>query len=350
VENPAAPDPVRLTGAFVDGASAAFAQINRNKESVALDLKSPPGCDAFLRLARWADVVVENLRPGAMRGLGLGPADLHAINPRLVYASASSWGQSGPLTEQPGLDIMAQARGGLMSITGEPDGDPVKCGVPVADLSAALHLALAVTAALRARDRNGRGEVIDVSLYESVVSLAVWEAARYFARGEVGSPSVPRTRASRPTWRCGRPTAMSRSGAVTPATWPAFCAALDLGSLLDDDRFRTASTRHEHRAELVEFIECATTRPPPPGAAERDDPRHVRRSPRHLRRDSSATPGRLPVDERVDDSRRVSLASLPQLIQRLVLDAWPWAEVGNTSRRGSRRQRCPSTLTASRGD
>jgi crotonobetainyl-CoA:carnitine CoA-transferase CaiB-like acyl-CoA transferase len=118
VENPTGGDPVRATGPFLDGESSPFVRLNRNKESVALDLKSPEGKQAFLRLAARADVLVENLRPGAMRGLGFDYEAIREVNPRIVYASASGWGQDGPLAALPGLDIMAQARGGLMSITG----------------------------------------------------------------------------------------------------------------------------------------------------------------------------------------------------------------------------------------
>ena len=258
IEHPDAPDPVRSTGPFVDGAGVAFAQINRNKESVALDLRSPSGRAAFLRLAEWADVVVENLRPGSMRRLRLGPEDLQAVNPQLICASASGWGQSGPLTDRPGLDIMAQARGGLMSVTGESGGDPVKCGVPVADLSCALYLALAVTAALQARDRDGRGEVIDVSLYESVVSLAVWEAAGWFGRGDVGHRLGSAHQSMAPYQALRTHDGHVTIGAITPATWAAFCAALDLEALRDDPRFGTAGERFRHRGELIPLIEQAT--------------------------------------------------------------------------------------------
>jgi formyl-CoA transferase len=260
VENPGAPDPVRLTAPLVEGASTAFAQINRNKESVALDLKRPAGRTTFLELARSADVVVENLRPGAMRRLGLGPEDLQAVNPRLVCASASGWGQSGPLTDRPGLDIMAQARGGLMSITGDPDGDPAKCGVPIADLSCALYVALAVTAALRTRDRDGRGEVIDVSLYESVVSLAVWEAARFFGGGGIGTRLGSAHQSLAPYQALRTADGHVTVGAVTPATWASLCAALGLDRLVDDPRFGTAGMRHDHRAELIPSIEAVTSR------------------------------------------------------------------------------------------
>ena len=119
---------------------------------------------AFLRLAAQADVLVENLRPGAMRGLGFGYEAIREVNPRIVYASASGWGQDGPLAAVTGLDIMAQARGGLMSITGTPDGDPVKIGVPICDLVCAMYVALGVTAALTERVRSGEGQYLDVSL------------------------------------------------------------------------------------------------------------------------------------------------------------------------------------------
>ncbi len=178
VESPDGGEPVRSTGPFVAGESSPFLRLNRSKRSVALDLKSDGGREAFLRLVAEADVVVENLRPGAMRRLGLGYDDVRAVNPRVVYASASGFGQDGPLADRPGLDIMAQARGGLMSITGAPDGSPAKVGVPLCDLVCGLYVALAVTAALRERDSSGEGQYVDVSLLESAVSLAVWEAGR----------------------------------------------------------------------------------------------------------------------------------------------------------------------------
>jgi formyl-CoA transferase len=258
VENPAGPDPTRATGPFLDGHSSPFARLNRNKESVALDLRTDAGHSAFLRLVSTADALVENLRPGALRRLGLGPDDLTEVNPRLVYASASGFGQDGPLAALPGLDIMAQARSGLMSITGEPGGGPVKVGVPICDLVAGLYTALAVTAALRARDRDGRGQRIDVSLLESGVSLAVWEAGRYFGTGEVGGPlgSAHQTQAPYQAVRCRD--GWVTLGAITPKTWDGLCAALGLAHLHDDPRYPDSAARHRHRVELIGGIEAAT--------------------------------------------------------------------------------------------
>lgn len=259
IENPAGGDPVRATGPFLDGHSSPFVRLNRNKESVAIDLKAPEGKAAFLRLVEQADVLVENLRPGAMRGLGLGYDDLRAVNPRLVYASASGWGQDGPLAQLPGLDIMAQARGGLMSITGTPDGDPVKVGVPICDLVCALYVALGVTAALRERDRSGEGQHLDVSLLEAGVSFAVWEAGKYFATGEVGRPLGSAHQSTAPYQAVRTKDGYMTVGAVTPKTWRGLCTALGLERLVDDERYVDGFTRHAHRDTLIPAIEDVTT-------------------------------------------------------------------------------------------
>ena len=260
VENPSTGgDPVRATGPFVEGESSPFARLNRNKESVGLDLKHPDGLAAFRRLVESADVLVENLRPGTMRRLGLGYDDLREINPRLVYASASGWGQDGPLAMLPGLDIMAQARGGLMSITGTADGDPVKIGVPICDLVCAMYVAMAVLAALRQRDRDGEGQHLDVSLLEAGVSFAIWEAGKYFATGEVGAPLGSAHQSTAPYQAVRTSDGHVTVGAVTPKTWEGFCRALGLDDLLEDDRYVDASTRHAHRPTLIPAIEAVTS-------------------------------------------------------------------------------------------
>jgi len=258
IEVPGSGDPVRATGPFLDGHSSPFARLNRNKRSVALDLKSDGGREALLRLAASADVLVENLRPGAMRKLGLDYDSVAAVAPQLVYASASGWGQDGPLAMLPGLDIMAQARGGLMSITGTPDGEPTKIGVPICDLVCALYVALAVTAALRERDRTGQGQHIDVSLLESGVSFAVWEAGKYFATGEVGRPLGSAHQTSAPYQAVRTADGHVTLGAVTPKTWDGLCDVLGLQALQADPRYADAFTRHAHREALVAEIEDVT--------------------------------------------------------------------------------------------
>ncbi|OXM45320.1 enoyl-CoA hydratase [Amycolatopsis alba] len=258
VESREARDPVRATGPFVGGVSSTFLRLNRNKEAVELDLKSEDGRSAFLRLAAAADVVVENLRPGAMRRLGLGPDELLARNPRLVYASASGWGQDGPLADQPGLDIMAQARSGLMSVTGDPGAGPAKVGVPICDLTCGLYVALAATAALRHRDRTGEGQHVDVSLLESGVSLAVWEAGRYFATGEPGERHGTAHQSQAPYQAVETADGWITVGAITPNTWAAFTKALGREDLYDDPRYESSTSRLELRGELIPDIERTT--------------------------------------------------------------------------------------------
>ncbi|WP_433517379.1 CaiB/BaiF CoA transferase family protein [Nonomuraea sp. CA-143628] len=259
VENPAGGDQVRAIGPFVAGHSSPFARINRNKRSVALDLKSPGGVAALRRLVETADVLVENLRPGAMRRLGLGYDDLKKVNPKLVYVSASGWGQDGPLAGLPGLDIMAQARGGLMSVTGSPGGEPVKVGVPIADLVCGLYGALGAVSALHARALTGEGQHVDVSLLESAVSFAIWEAGKYFATGEVSGPLGSAHQSTAPYQAVRTSDGWCTVGAVTPKTWHGFCAALGLTDLLDDDRYGDAHDRHGLRHELIPAIEAVTT-------------------------------------------------------------------------------------------
>jgi crotonobetainyl-CoA:carnitine CoA-transferase CaiB-like acyl-CoA transferase len=259
VESTEGGDPVRATGPFLDGHSSPFARLNRNKKSVALNLKDPAGHSAFLRLLADADVLVENLRPGAMRRLELHYDAVREENPRLIYASASGWGQDGPLADRPGLDIMAQARSGLMSITGTPGGDPVKAGVPVCDLVCALYVTNGVLAALHERHTSGEGQYLDVSLLEAGVSFAVWEAGKYFATGEVPEPLGSAHQSTAPYQALRTKDGWVTVGAVTPRTWTEFCRALGLEQLLEDDRYATASTRHGHRDSLIPAIEEVTT-------------------------------------------------------------------------------------------
>jgi formyl-CoA transferase len=258
VEDPRSGDLVRFTGPFVEGHSSPFARLNRGKRSVALDLKSAAGREAFLRLADSADILVENLRPGAMRKLRLSYDDLAARNPRLIYASASGWGQDGPLSHLPGLDIMAQARSGLMSITGHAGDEPAKVGVPICDLVCALYVVSGVLAALHERCSSGQGQYLDVSLLESGVSFAVWEAGKWFATGETPSPMGSAHQSTAPYQALRTGDGYVTVGAVTPPTWRAFCAALHLENLVDDERYATASGRYAHRDDLIPVVEART--------------------------------------------------------------------------------------------
>jgi formyl-CoA transferase len=255
VEHPDGGDTVRQVAPQVLGEGSAFMRLNRNKRSVALDLKTAEGKEIFLKLVASADVMVENLRPGTMKDLGLDYVSLQPVNRGLVYVAASGWGQDGPLRDRPGMDIMAQARSGLMSITGSEGGDPVKVGVPVCDLVCALYGALAATAALFARRETGEGQYIDVSLLESGVSLAVWEAGGFFAGGRVPGPLGSAHQTSAPYQAFRAADGWLTIGATTKFNWSALCRALGLERLLEDSRYLDANLRFQNRKSLAEEIE-----------------------------------------------------------------------------------------------
>jgi formyl-CoA transferase len=263
VENPDGGDQVRTTGPFLDGESSNFVRLNRNKRSLALDLKSPTGKEIFRKLIAGADVLVENLRPGTMKDLELDWPRLSALNPRLVYVAASGWGQDGPYAQRPGLDIIAQGMSGLMSITGAEGGSaPVKIGVPMTDLACALYGALAALAALRVRDQTGRGQFIDVCLFEAGVSFAVWEAGRYFATGEVPKPLGSAHQTSAPYQALAASDGFFTIGATSAPNWRALCQVLGLANLEEDARFAKNHLRHQNRGELIPLIEAVTRTKP----------------------------------------------------------------------------------------
>jgi len=177
-------DSTRTMAGARDRDSAAFNAVNRGKLGVVLDLRRTQGRDAFKRLAQGADVLIENYRPGVMARLGLDYATLSASNPRLVYASISGYGQTGPAAAKGGFDLVAQGASGIMSVTGEPDRPPVKAGLPLTDLGAGLFALSAILGALVWRASSGRGQHIDTSLLDAGVALSVWEATEFFSGQE----------------------------------------------------------------------------------------------------------------------------------------------------------------------
>ncbi len=262
IENPQGGDFSRAAAPFIKGESAGFMALNRNKQSVTLNLKSERGRVLFLELMKTADVVVENYRPGTMADLGLAYPVLAEINPRLIYSATTGYGQSGPYRHRAALDLIVQGMSGLMSITGEPGRPPVKVGVPIADLTAALFGAYAILAALFARDRTGKGQHVDVSLLESAMALEVWETSGYFATGVVPEPLGSAHRVSAPYQAIRTADGYITIGATSPANWKAFCGALGLQQLERAERFATVAQRRAHYQELAALIEEVTiTRP-----------------------------------------------------------------------------------------
>ena len=185
IEQPNVGDDTRMWGPNQNGASAFFANLNRNKYGVTLNLKSPEGKEMFLKMVEQADVVVENYRPGVMKKMGLNYEELRKINPRIIYASASGFGTYGPYSDQPGYDIVAQAMSGIMSLTGHKGGPPTRVGSSIADASSGINLVVGILAALYSREHTGEGQEIEIALVDSVVGLTTVENMRYFATGKV---------------------------------------------------------------------------------------------------------------------------------------------------------------------
>jgi formyl-CoA transferase len=236
---------------------APFLALNRNKRSVVLDLKSPIELEQLMALVRDADVFVENFRPGVAARLGVGYEALRAINSRLVYASISGFGQTGPYADRPGFDLIAQGMAGIMSVTGVPGGDPVKAGVPVSDLAAGLYAATAILAALHARQRTGEGQWVETSLFEAALGFSVWESTEYFATGQPPQALGSAHRLSAPYQAFRAADGWLTIAALTPAHWERLCAVLGRPDLATDSRFATNAQRMAHRGELVAAMEAA---------------------------------------------------------------------------------------------
>lgn len=260
VENPQGGDTLRSWPPISDGYSENFASLNRNKKSVTLNLKEAGDVQLLRELVRGADVLIENNRPGVMDRLGLGYKDLQALNPRLVYCSISAYGQSGPRSGEGGFDLTVQAMSGIMSITGEEGGAPVKCGVPLADFSAGLYAAFSIAAALRAAQASGQGVHLDVPMLGATLGIAALQTSEYF-----GSGRDPRALGSAHPRNAPYRVFRSSDGyfgmaAGNNALWRSVCEVVGKMALLDDARFLTPTLRAQHQDALLEILEAEFVR------------------------------------------------------------------------------------------
>jgi len=256
VERPGRGDDARAFPPFVNGQSAPFMTVNRNKRSLALDLKHPAGREICLRLAARADVLLENFRPGVAERLGVGYPQVSAVNPRIIYCSISGFGQTGPYRERGGFDLIAQGMSGLMSITGEEDGPPLRVPIPLSDIGAGMFGAIGILAALQARERTGRGQWVETSLLETPIAWSVYEAASYLATGEVPPRLGAGHRASAPYQPFRTKDGWLNLGAASQQLWEKFCAVLELPDLAKDPRFVTGAERVKHRKELAALLQA----------------------------------------------------------------------------------------------
>ena len=252
IERPAGGDDTRgmSRGSDVE-LSPAFNAMNRNKRGIAVDLKDPRGVEVIRRLARDADVLVENFRPGMLERLGLGHEALRAENPALVYCSISGFGATGPYAGRGGYDLVAQAMSGLMSMTGEPGRPPAKVGVPICDLNAGVFAAYGVLSAYIHRLRTGEGQFVDTSLLEAGIAYTVWETAMFFGLGDVAAPMGSAHRLTAPYEALPTADGWVAIGAANQRNWERLCAALEEPALAADPRFSDNGGRMKHRIELA---------------------------------------------------------------------------------------------------
>lgn len=259
VEKPGGGDDSRRMGPpFIGGESAAFLGINRNKKSVVLDFKRDLDRQVFRDMAARADVVAENFRPGTMDRLGLGAEALRDGHPELIYVAISGFGQTGPYSQRPGYDLVAQGMSGIMSVTGYPGSPPVKVSVPLADLSAGMFAAYGVLSAYIHVLKTGEGQVVDTSLLESAIALTVWEAAELWGSGVTPGPKGSAHRLVAPYQALESSDGYFNLGVANQANYERLCAALERPDLLADDRFKANPDRTEHYEALAEAIQTTT--------------------------------------------------------------------------------------------
>jgi CoA:oxalate CoA-transferase len=248
----------RAPGPILDGVNMYYFSINRGKQAVHVDLKSAEGREIVLALAERADVVAENFTPGTMESLGLGYEAIAARNPRIIYASTSGFGQTGPYTQRGAVDVIVQAMSGLMSITGHPDGPPARAGYSIGDMAAGMFTAVGVLGALVEREKSGKGQYLDVAMFDSQLALLEGAFTRYFPTGVV--PGRIGTRHPLITPFQAFPSADGWVVVAGLKDWALFCALLDLDELVSDERFAHNAARTANHAELEPILSEAFRR------------------------------------------------------------------------------------------
>jgi formyl-CoA transferase/CoA:oxalate CoA-transferase len=233
------------------GETAYFVSLNRNKQGIVVDLKHPEGKELFFRLVERCDVVLENYRVGALARLGLDYEAARRRNPGIIYCSISGFGQDGPYRDRAALDLIVQAESGMISVTGEPGGHGVRCGVSIADLTAGMYAAYAILLALRVKERTGRGQAIDVSMLEGQLSLLGTMLGGYLADGEVPRPMGTAYKALLPYQTFRTRTRDLALAVGSEKLWRVFCPVIGAPELADDPRYRTNADRARHRDSLI---------------------------------------------------------------------------------------------------
>jgi crotonobetainyl-CoA:carnitine CoA-transferase CaiB-like acyl-CoA transferase len=237
------------------GETSYFVSLHRNKKGIEVDLKHPRGKALFFRLVERSDVVLENYRVGALARLGLGYETAAARNPGIIYCSVSGFGQDGPYRDRAALDLILQAESGMISVTGEPGGHGVRCGVSIADLTAGMYAAFGIMLALRVKEKTGRGQAIDVSMLEGQLSLLGTMIGGYLADREVPVPMGTAYKALLPYQTFRTKTRDLALAVGSEKLWKVFCPAIGRPELADDPRYRTNADRAKNRATLIPMLQ-----------------------------------------------------------------------------------------------
>ena len=245
IEQPGKGDDSRAYGPYKNGESAYFMSLNRNKESVTLNMKTPEGKDIIKKLVRKVDVLVENFRPGTMERFGLGYDVLKELNPRLIYAASTGYGQTGPYSQRPAYDAVVQAMGGIMSITGQEDGKPTRIGTSIGDIAAGMFTAIGILAALHERERSGLGQMVDVAMLDCQVAILENAISRYEFTGEIPCPIGNRHPSIVPFETFETMTDPIMVAAGNDRLWATLCDLMDL-DIACDPRFATNPQRNEN--------------------------------------------------------------------------------------------------------
>ncbi len=251
---PGGDDTRSYTEPSINGESAAFMILNRNKRGIAVNLKTPGGLEVVKKLLADADVVTENYRKGTLEKLGLGYDVLQQLNPRLVYCAVSGYGRTGPYADKGGFDLIAQGFAGIMSITGEPGGPPAKSGTSIADINAGILAALGIASALVARQATGRGQMVETSLMEAAIQQTYWQAAIYFATGKNPQPTGSAHILTAPYQAFPTQDGWINVGGANQSNWERIVKVIGRPELGDDPRFRTNGDRMKNLSALTPLI------------------------------------------------------------------------------------------------
>lgn len=263
IEPPGQGDDARQIGPLVKGESTYFISVNRNKKSVTLNLKNSRGVEIFKDLVKKADVLVENFRPGTMDKMGLGYAEIARVNPRIIYASGSGFGQTGPYSRKPAYDAIVQSLGGIMSVTGHPESGPTRVGVSIGDLSAGLYLAQGILLALFSREKTGLGQQVDVAMLDCQVALLENHISRHMVAGQIPGPIGNRHASIAPFGSFATFDGLITIAAGNNKLWAKLCEVLGKPHLADDPRFANnvdrAANYDEMEREMVKALKTKTS-------------------------------------------------------------------------------------------